>query len=203
MLYFSRRMPAGELQEATPGRIWIWSDLHLGHTTTVSSFARPFASAEEMDDALFRNWHRTVTPADTIICLGEVAIHGLSGTRLKRLRSSPGRKVLVIGNHEVNRAGDVDIDGFDEIHSTLYAPGDPSLLLTHMPLRNVPDGSVNVHGHLHNRESPSRTHHINVCIEQVRYRPKPWEGIRRLARRMAAGDPLSGRTTAQRLTSLP
>lgn len=41
MLYISRRMPAGELKEANPGRIWIWSDLHLGHTATISSFARP------------------------------------------------------------------------------------------------------------------------------------------------------------------
>ena len=203
MLYFSRRMPAGELQEATPGRIWIWSDLHLGHTTTISSFARPFANAAEMDDALFRSWHRAVNPGDTIICLGDVAIDGLSGTLLERLRSAPGHKVLVIGNHEVNRAGNVDIDGFDEIHSTLYAPGDPPLLLTHMPLRNVPDGCVNVHGHLHDRKSPSRTHHINVSIEQLRYRPRPWEAICRLARHMAAGDTLSGRTTAQRLTSLP
>ena len=191
------------VQEATPGRIWIWSDLHLGHTTTISSFARPFASAAEMDDALFRSWHRAVNPGDTIICLGDVAIDGLSGTLLERLRSAPGHKVLVIGNHEVNRAGNVDIDGFDEIHSTLYAPGDPPLLLTHMPLRNVPDGCVNVHGHLHDRKSPSRTHHINVSIEQLRYRPRPWEAICKLARHMAAGDTLSGRTTAQRLTSLP
>ena len=83
MLYYSRGIPAGELLEATSGRIW--SDLHLGHTTTVSSFARPLASAEEMEDALFRNWHGTVNPADKMICLGDVAIHGLSGTRLKRL----------------------------------------------------------------------------------------------------------------------
>ena len=55
-----------------------------------------------MDDALFRNWHGTVNPADTIICLGDVAIDGLSGTRLKRLRSAPGHKVLVIGNHDVD-----------------------------------------------------------------------------------------------------
>jgi len=39
-----------------------------------------------------------------------------------------------------------------------------------MPLRNVPDGCVNVHGHLHNRKSLSRTHHINVSVEQLRYR---------------------------------
>ena len=175
MLDFSRRMPAGELEEADPGRIWIWSDLHLGHTMTISSFARPFASAEEMDDALFRSWHGTIDPADTIICLGDVTIDGLSGTRLKRLRNAPGRKVLVIGNHEVNRAGDVDIDGFDEIHNTLYAPGDLPLLLTHMPLRQVPDGCVNVHGHLHNRASPSRTRHINVSRVRgtVVRRPRP------------------------------
>ena len=90
-----------------------------------------------MDDALFRSWHRTVTPRDAIICLGDVTIHALWGTLLKRLRSAPGRKILVIGNHEINRVGEVDIDGFDEIHSTLYAAGDPALLLTHMPLRNV------------------------------------------------------------------
>ena len=59
----------------------------------------------------------------------------LRDSTLERLRSAPGRKVLVIGNHEVNCAGNVDIDGFHEIHSTLYGPGNPPLLLTHMPLR--------------------------------------------------------------------
>ena len=156
-----------------------------------------------MNDALFRNWHRTVSPGDTIICLGDIAIHGLWGTLLKRLRRAPGRKILVIGNHEINRIGEVDIDGFEELHSTLYAAGDPPLLLTHMPLRHVPDGCVNVHGHLHNRESPSRTRHINVSVEQLRYRPRPWEAIGRLARNMVAGNTVTGRTTAQWLNSVP
>ena len=124
-------------------------------------------------------------------------------TNLKRLRSAPGRKILVVGNHEINGAGEVDIDSFDEIHSTLYAAGDPPLLLTHMPLRNVPDGCVNVHGRLHNGESPSRTRHINVSVEQLRYRPRPWAAICKLARHMAAGNEMTGRTTVQRLNSLP
>ena len=81
--------------------------------------------------------------------------------------------------------------------------GDPALLLTHMPLRNVPEGCVNVHGHLHNQEAPSRVQHINVSVEQLRYRPRPWEAICRLARHMAAGNAVRGRTTAQRLTSVP
>ena len=95
MLRVSRRLPAGDLVEANCGRIWVWSDLHLGHSTSISSFARPFESTREADDAFFRNWHRTVGPGDTIICLGDVAIGGLSGTRLRRLRSAPGRKIVV------------------------------------------------------------------------------------------------------------
>ena len=183
--------------------IWVWSDLHLGHSTSIGSFARPFESTREADDAFFRNWHRTVGPGDTIICLGDVAIGGLSGTRLRRLRSAPGRKIVVIGNHEINAVGELEIDGFDEIHSTLYAAGDPAQLLTHMPLRNVPEGCVNVHRHLHNQEAPSMVQHINVSVEQLRYRPRPWEAICRLARHMAAGNAVRGRTTAQRLTSVP
>ena len=115
MLRVSRRLPAGDLVEANCGRIWVWSDLHLGHSTSIGSFARPFESTREADDAFFRNWHRTVGPGDTIICLGDVAIGGLSGTRLRRLRSAPGRKIVVIGNHEINAVGELEIDGFDEI----------------------------------------------------------------------------------------
>ena len=33
----------------------------------------------------------------------------------------------------------LDVEGFDESHSTLYAGGDPPLLMTHMPLRRVPE----------------------------------------------------------------
>ena len=156
MLRVSREMPSGEFQE-TKGwgtwGTWIWSDLHLGHDNTIRHFGRPFTDTWQMDEVLFSTWERTVRPGDTIICLGDVAVGGLSGTRLARLRRAPGRKILVIGNHEINRIGCVDIEGFDEIHMTLYASGTPPLLLTHMPLYKVPEGCVNVHGHIHNEAS--------------------------------------------------
>lgn len=202
MLRISRTMPPGELTEGDHNRIWIWSDLHLGHHETIGFFQRPFPSPRQMDLALFSAWERTVAPHDTIICLGDVTIPALWGPRLKRLRRAPGRKLLVIGNHEINRVGEVDIDGFDQIHSTLYASGDPPLLLTHMPLETVPEGSVNVHGHLHDEPSPSREQHINVSVEQLDYRPWPWEAVRTLARRLAAGHRVAGRTTAERLSSI-
>ena len=117
------------------------------------------------------------------------------------VRSTVGVSARIGANAVVD--GPVETDGFDEIHSTLYAAGDPALLLTHMPLRNVPEGCVNVHGHLLNQEAPLRVQHINLSVEQLRYRPRPWEAICRLARHMAAGNAVRGRTTAQRLTSVP
>ena len=137
LLYASRRMDPGELREADHPRVWLWSDLHLGHAPSISVFGRPYETPEEMDDELFGAWRRVVDPGDTVIVLGDVTVGGLSGRRLKRLRGAPGHKVLVLGNHEFDgTAAPFDgtvvphVDGFDEVYSTLYITGHPELLLT-------------------------------------------------------------------------
>ena len=199
LLSASRRMRPGELREQDHPGVWVWSDLHLGHAMTLSVFGRPYWTPEEMDDALFGAWRRVVDPGDTVVILGDVAIGGLSGRRLKRLRAAPGRKVLVVGNHEFDDTVGGHLDGFDEVFSAVYAPGSPELLLTHVPLRHVPEGCVNVHGHRHMWE-PSGTRHINVVVEQVLYRPRSLTAVRRLAAALAGGERVPGRTTAEQLT---
>ena len=42
--------------------------------------------------------------------------------------------------------------------SFAHVPGAPAAWLTHFPLRTVPAGAVNVHGHLHGRRLDSRNH---------------------------------------------
>ena len=199
MLRVSRGMAPGVMREDEHAGIWIWSDLHLGHTETLHAFGRPFETAAGMDDKIFWNWRRVVAPEDTILILGDVTVHPLWGRQLKRVRQAPGRKILVYGNHEITRAGSVDNDGFDEVYSTLYVDGDPPLLLTHVPLRVVPERCVNVHGHLHQGRVPGGTQHINVCVEQLHYRPRALTAVRALARRLVRGDTVRGRTTAHQL----
>ena len=199
MLRASRGMAAGVLREQYHQGIWIWSDLHLGHPGTISAFGRPFEGPEDMDKRLFGVWRRTVRPDDTIICLGDVVFSGLWGQRRKRVVAAPGRrKILVFDNHELGIAG-VGVPGFDEIYSVLYAGGDPPLLMTHFPLRRVPEGCVNLHGHLHNATVRGSTRHINVCVEQVHYRPRSLTAIRRLAKHLVRGEVVPGRTTAHQL----
>ena len=72
------------------------------------------------------------------------------------------------------------------------APGEP-------PLLQVPAGCVNVHGHVHQKESPSRNRHINVSVEQLNYRPGRLRDIRRLARRLLEGRTVPGHSTRARL----
>ena len=200
MLRASRAISAGELCEEDHAAVWLWSDLHLGHDDAIDVFGRRFSTVGEVDDTLFRNWRRAVDPSDTLVCLGDVSFHPLWGTTLRRVRTAPGaRKILVFGNHEVNRIGEIDAGGFDEVYSTLYVAGDPPLLLTHIPLRRVPEGCVNVHGHLHHRRVRGRSRHINVSVEQVDYRPRALTSVRRLAGRLVRGDAVKGRTTAHQL----
>ena len=126
MLRVSRSMTPGALFGHDPARTWVWSDLHLGHTKTIEVFRRPFGTADEMNDTIFRNWEQVVAPADTILILGDVTVHGLWGRRLKRVHQAPGRKILVYWNHEITSTGLVETNGFDEVHSSLYVEGRPA-----------------------------------------------------------------------------
>ena len=178
-------MSPGGLYGHDNAATWVWSDLHLGHTKTIEAFRRPFGTADEMNDTIFRNWEQVVAPADTILILGDVTVHGLWGRRLTRVHQAPGRKILVYGNHEITSTGLVDTNVFNEVHSCLYVEGDPPLLLTH--------------GHLHHQRVAGRTRHINVCVEQLRYRPTAVSALRRLAQRPVQGETVRGGTTADQL----
>ena len=80
--------------------------------------------------------------------------------------------------------------------SFAHVPGAPALWLTHFPLRTVPAGVVNVHGHLHGHRFDSRNH-INVSVEQLDYGPVELARIQRLAAALAAGVVPAGNTPAE------
>ena len=134
----------------------------------MTAFDRPFQTPYEMDQAMRDAWYKLVDVDDTIICLGDVSVDGsVQAHHQEWWREVPGAKWLVIGNHEVNRVGEVDVEGFEEIHPTLYAGGDPTLYAGAHAATHMSDGGVNVHGHSHNA-TLTRTRHVNASVEQVR-----------------------------------
>ncbi len=189
------------------GRVWVWSDLHLGHANIIRYCDRPFRDVGHMDNALLDNWAQTVdwsAESDSIVVCGDIAMkRGMTEANFDRIRAMPKRKYLVPGNHDFGGGGELRVEGFDEVCALLFAEGDPKLIFTHVPIQldDLPAGWVNVHGHTHNHP-PTDTRHINVSVEQLDYAPVLLSRIRVLAGALTRGEYPEGRTTLDRITAL-
>ena len=176
------------LHEEPDEKTWVWSDLHLGHDFSISAFYRPFRSAQAADKAMHRAWIERAAEGDTTICLGDVSVDGcLQPHHVMRWRQAPGSKILVLGNHDVDPINRVKLLDIQRTALALAAPGDPPLLLTHVPLIQVPHDTINVHGHIHDKPAPTPHRHINVSVEQLGYAPANLKDVRRLGRRLLEG----------------
>lgn len=183
VLAISIRLPGTRLRPADEPRTWVFSDPHFEHEASVAIFGRPFRNRHHGDGYLLEHWTRDVRDHDTVICLGDVTMDRPTDGLVDRLRRRPGRKILVAGNHDYAHIRRLR-RAFDEVAACAHLPGEPDLLFTHVPLDDVPAGCVNVHGHVHRKTSVDERR-INVCVEQIGYRPIPMADVRRLARRLS------------------
>ena len=154
-----------------PETSWIWSDLHVGDPSVISVFGRPFADVDAMNAFLLGEWRDRVQAGHTIICLGDVLHEDVwrNESLMNEIRSCPGERVLVLGNHDGNADGLRQL-GFSVQHTLALCATDPPLALSHEPLRQVPPGAICLHGHLHEGTEPS-VRHVNLSVEQTLYRP--------------------------------
>ena len=153
-------------------RIWVWADLHLWDPAAQRLWRRPEADARALADRMLDEWERAVGPGDLMLCLGDLAHpYGLVDEKLAgRLREAPGRRLLVLGNHDVHRGRMLASSGFDRMCAAAVRAGRPPLIFSHPPLRPAPAGAINVHGHLHRHDPPS-ARHWNVSVERTGFRP--------------------------------
>lgn len=155
--------------------VWIWSDIHFGHRNIIKYTEphRPFSSPEEMDAALIYNYNSVVKQDDIVLWCGDITFKSVTATN-DILRSLPGYKVWIVGNHDMDRKGNVHALAMNERHLSLPITIEKDgrtfqLLLTHYPLSNVPPGCINVHGHIHQHVATDK--HINVCVEHTGCKP--------------------------------
>ncbi len=157
----------------TPERIWIWSDLHLSHKNISRHAGRPFDNIMYMNQTLQNN-AQCVGADDIILCLGDVSFDDPNYTQ-QWLSSCPGRKFLILGNHDIDRSHKIkslNQLGFDGIAECLVLPHkDQQLWFTHYPIgkNNLPTGIINVHGHIHQHQIEGP--YINACVEHLNYTP--------------------------------
>lgn len=189
--------------DAPDEQVLVWSDLHLGHANIIEYQDRPFFDRADMDAELWERWDAVLQPDSVLVLVGDVAVgEGVCQATWDRVRRSPGReKHLVIGNHDLTGLGELRVEGFDGVWSIMTSVGTPPLVWSHYPLREVPEGHVNIHGHEHAKAS-GVSRHINVSVEQLDYEPILLTRLRRLAQVLVAGDPPPGATTIERCLCL-
>lgn len=80
------------------GKIYLTSDLHLGHDREFIWKVRGFNSIQQMNETIIETWNRTVDDDDDIYILGDVMLGSPDNIHyVERLR---GRIHIVLGNHD-------------------------------------------------------------------------------------------------------
>jgi calcineurin-like phosphoesterase family protein len=176
-----------------PENTWVVSDTHFGHENIVGYCSRP----DDHDQLMLEQWRAHVPDDATVLHLGDLCwkSNGLFKHTIAP-RLSGARKLLILGNHDKGRPSFYRDCGFQIVRpfAILYGEGVPpyggqaTVEFAHYPVSAEsppPDWSWRLHGHIHNNgyydgrsESPPRwdlvpflRNHINLSVEQTRYRP--------------------------------
>ena len=89
----------------------------------------------------------------------------------------------MLDNRDLTRRGKVARTGFDAEVDDTAGRHRSAAAFTHIPLEDVPAGTVNVHGQVHNNEPLRSGRYANICVGHTDYRPLPLQAIVRLAGR--------------------
>ena len=143
--------------------LFFTADTHFGHRnlTQAGKFpakARPFATVEEHDDHLVRQWNRVVGPSDTVFHLGDIA-WGRKVTKYDILSRLNGKIHLIRGNHDQDfpehMARASSTLGVRSVHDLLTIKHQGrKIVLCHYPLASWDSGShgsIHLHGHSHGK----------------------------------------------------
>ena len=171
--------------------IFFTADQHFGHGNIIRHCNRPFASADEMDDALIKNWNNVVNPRDEVYMLGDLTMRPAAEAHgyLSRLN---GRKYFIRGNHDRFLKGfepyEGDFEWVKDYH-VLRTEG-RRLVLFHFPILEWDQfyrGALHLYSHVHNGEKSAERLAVltgpafNVGVDVNDFKPVSIEAILSLA----------------------
>lgn len=174
----------GDFSHVVKNKIWVTSDTHFNHKNILvyEAAARPFKDKEEMNETLIQRWNEKVGIYDVVIHLGDFAFATPNKIRgiTERLK---GRKFLLLGNHDRVRKFNWENLGFEQVFRRPFMLDD-KFVFSHEPLETIPDGKINVYGHVHGSSyfNTMDRNRICVCVERWNCAPIEYEFIKNLYR---------------------
>lgn len=160
------------------------SDTHFFHENIIQFSGRPFANADLMNEYMIEEWNKRVKPQDKVYHLGDVGL-GFKGEdkKLDRLlKRLNGHKRLIVGNHD-NLKSPALHGNFEKIELWMgFKEEGFTCVHIPLPLGQLRDGHVCVHGHLHNNVI-ANPGYINMCVEHTDYAPYSMDDLLKEVRR--------------------
>ncbi|KAB2655089.1 metallophosphoesterase [Brucella tritici] len=86
---------------------FLTADTHFGHPLMLTALNRPYSHVDEMDEAMISAWNAVVHPKDTVWHLGDFSMKHEQRRVSEIWHALNGRKHLIIGNHDVDKKGDL------------------------------------------------------------------------------------------------
>lgn len=173
-------------------KLWITSDLHIGHDKEFIYKDRGFKNQRQHDEKLVENWNSLVNTEDTVYILGDVMLMNAVNDReytygLSVLESLNGMLHIIRGNHDstdkierymecknVKSAGDaalyLEYPSVGKYH--FYLSHYPALV-SHEKLKSLKNAVINLYGHTHQVEHFYENHPYMYCVCLDAHNMKP------------------------------
>jgi calcineurin-like phosphoesterase family protein len=159
----------------TNPKVWFTSDTHFGHTNVINYCNRPFATKEEMNKALIKQWNKQVAKHDKVYHIGDFSLS--PKVALEIFPKLNGKITLISGNHDstfiAHKKRSKYIRKFAEAGVSAYSDAiyhelknGELVILSHLPYKNEAGmkydnryndlkcedtGNYMLHGHLHGK----------------------------------------------------
>lgn len=157
------------------------ADTHFKHQNILKLSNRPFATIEEHDEALIKNWNDTVKPDDEIYILGDFTMSRKGKDANALLSRLNGKKYLIKGNHEhYLNDPEFDMSNYEWVKDYFELRYDKiQFVLFHYPIlewNGFFQKSLHLYGHVHNTREDYFTNTldaraVNVGVDMTHFKP--------------------------------
>ena len=163
-------------------KMWITSDTHFWHRNILVYEAanRPFKDVYEMNETMVQKWNEKVGKDDIVLHLGDFSF-GSKSKAVSIAQRLNGRIWLLLGNHDRQQKYDLRELGFERLIRDPFLL-DRKFVFSHEPLAQIPDGLVNIYGHVHGSRycNTKDDNRLCACVERWDCAPIEYEYVRGL-----------------------